>query len=116
MKHLDIQKNPTQQKCPECKAILSRQEFKDLNLAWDKASFRVDISELNTINKNNLHQYGDAEGDFYVVLLNGTKLNFKLENIKTVEALKEAIKKQTNVENSKQKLIHKGVELQVSLY
>ena len=51
-----------------------------------------------------------------MVLLNGTKLNFKLEKIKTVEALKEAIKKQTNVENGKQKLIHKGVELQVSNY
>src|SRR4051794_9965519 len=117
MKYLDIQKNPTQQKCPECKVILSRQEFKDLTLAWDKASFRVDIkdvSELKTINKNNLDQYGDAKGDFYVVLLNGSKLCFKLEKIKTVEALKEAIKQQTNVENSKQKLIHRGVELQVS--
>jgi hypothetical protein len=51
-----------------------------------------------------------------VILLNGTKLNFKLENIKTVEALKEAIKRQTNIENGKQKLIHKGVELEVCYY
>ncbi|RIA95138.1 hypothetical protein C1645_872984 [Glomus cerebriforme] len=117
MKRLDVQKpNPTQQKCPECNAVLSRQEIKDLNLAWEKASFRVDIEnvlELKLNNKNNLDHNGEiTEGDFYVILLNGTKLNFKLEKIKTVEALKEAIKKQTNVENSKQKLIHKGVELQ----
>lgn len=58
----------------------------------------------------------NAKGDFYVILLNGTKLNFKLENIKTVEALKEAIKQQTNIENGKQKLIHKGVELEVCYY
>jgi len=56
-----------------------------------------------------------ATGDFYVVLLNGTKLKFRLENIKSVGALKEAIKVQTKVEPNKQKLIHKGVELQVSL-
>src|ERR1043165_6420664 len=110
MKNLDIKDNPTQ-KCPECKVTLTRQEFKDLNLAWDKASFRVYYvkDKLKTINKNGLEQNGDAKGDFYVVLLNGTKLNFKLEKIQTVEALKKAIEKQTNVEVSKQKLIYKGV-------
>jgi hypothetical protein len=41
-------------------------------------------------------------------------LKFRLENIKSVGALKEAIKTQTKVEPNKQKLIHKGVELQVS--
>lgn len=119
IKKIDVQQS--NQKCPECDATLTRQEVKDLNLAWEKSPFRVDIEnvlELKLKNKNNLNsnEINSAKGEFYVILLNGTKLNFKLENIKTVEALKEAIKKQTNIENGKQKLIHKGVELEVCYY
>ncbi|GBB99893.1 hypothetical protein RclHR1_03670013 [Rhizophagus clarus] len=118
IKKLNAQQSNQNQKCPECEAILTRQEIKDLNLTWEKSPFRVDIEnilELKSNNNNNLSSNNvidDLKGDFYVILLNGTKLNFKLENIKTVEALKEAIKKQTNIENGKQKLIHKGVELE----
>ncbi len=68
-------------------------------------------------NKNNLNQNGEinaAKGNIYVILLNGTKLNFKLEDLKTVADLKEAIEKQTKVRVNKQKLSYKGVELQVS--
>ncbi|RIA95137.1 hypothetical protein C1645_872983 [Glomus cerebriforme] len=112
--------NQTQQKCPECEVIISKQDVKELNQAWEKALFRINlknISALKTKNKNNLDQNGEinkATGDFYVVLLNGAKLSFKLEEIKTVMELKEAIEKQTKVRMSKQKLIHKGVELQIS--
>jgi hypothetical protein len=49
-----------------------------------------------------------------VILLNGTKLNFKLEDFNTVAELKEAIEKQTKVRINKQKLSYKGVELKVS--
>ncbi|CAB4475439.1 hypothetical protein RhiirA5_401259 [Rhizophagus irregularis] len=112
IKKIDVQQS--NQKCPECDATLTRQEVKDLYLAWEKSPFRVvieNVLELKLKNENNLNS--NAKGDFYVILLNGTKLNFKLENIKTVEALKEAIKQQTNIENGKQKLIHKGVELEI---
>src|SRR3954451_3311570 len=110
------------QQCPECKTNLNAKEIKDLNIAWEKAPFRIDIENISQLHsQKNSTQNGEVDGhgnsttgDFYVVLLNGTKLKFRLENVKSVGALKEAIKTQTKVEPNKQKLIHKGVELQVS--
>ncbi|CAB4437791.1 unnamed protein product [Rhizophagus irregularis] len=106
--------------CPECKMNLEAKEIKDLNVAWEKASFRIDVdnisqshSQINPARNGEVDGHGNATtGDFYVVLLNGTKLKFRLEHIRSVGALKEAIKAQTKVETNKQKLIHKGVELQ----
>ncbi|CAG8685872.1 hypothetical protein RhiirA5_421732 [Rhizophagus irregularis] len=110
--YFDVQKaDQTPQKCPECEVIISKQEVKDLNLAWEKALFRINLTK----NKNNLNQNGEintAKGNIYVILLNGTKLNFKLEDLNTVADLKEAIEKQTKVRFNKQKLSYKGVELQ----
>ncbi|GBB96373.1 hypothetical protein RclHR1_02740004 [Rhizophagus clarus] len=110
--YFDVQKlDQTLQKCPECEVIISKQEVKDLNLAWEKALFRINLMK----NKNNNSQNGEsniAKGNIYVILLNGTKLNFKLEDLNTVADLKEAIEKQTKVRVNKQKLSYKGVELQ----
>ncbi|CAI2176858.1 16557_t:CDS:2, partial [Funneliformis geosporum] len=106
---LDVKKsNKIQPICPECKGHLTDQEIKKLNLAWENAPFKIDLwkSSTNTP-KDNLK----INLEFYVVLLNGTKLQFRLDQIKTVVALKEAIEKQTNVEVKKQRLIYKEVEL-----
>jgi hypothetical protein len=114
--YFDVQKSDQAlQKCPECEVIISKQEVKDLILAWEKALFRINIKNKKI--KNNVNQNGEnntAKGNIYVILLNGTKLNFKLEDLNTVADLKEAIEKQTKVRINKQKLSYKGVELQVS--
>lgn len=119
--HLQGQKNPSSRQCPECSVLLTQKEVRDLNQAWEKAPFRIDIENISQIkasnsrNNNEINVNGNATaGDFYVVLLNGQKVKLRLENIKTVVALKDAVKKQTGVEVSKQKLIHKGTELNVS--
>ncbi|CAI2171509.1 10817_t:CDS:2 [Funneliformis geosporum] len=116
--YLCIQKlKETQQTCPECEENISIEEFEDLNLAWEKAPFRIHIEKISEPEPTTQNiQYGqngnNLKGEFYIVLLNGTKLQFSLENIKNVLSLKEAIYKQTNIEIDKQKLIYKGVELQ----
>ncbi|KAF0377382.1 tellurium resistance protein terz-like [Gigaspora margarita] len=104
--------------CPECSVSLSQKEIRDLNDSWEKAPFRIDIENISHITSSSSNESnevnvntGAATGNFYVVLLNGEKLTFQLENIKTVYSLREAIKGKTNVEISKQKLIHKGKEL-----
>ncbi|CAG8707966.1 6567_t:CDS:2, partial [Funneliformis mosseae] len=115
IEHLCVQKqNEAQQTCPECEAILSIEEFEDLDLAWEKAPFRIHIEKISEPEPTTEYtQNGnDLKGDFYIVLLNGTKLKFGLESIKNVLSLKEAINKQTTIEIDKQKLIYKGVELQ----
>ncbi|CAG8564877.1 16237_t:CDS:2 [Funneliformis caledonium] len=108
IENLDVKKSKLI--CPECKGHLSDQEIKKLNLAWENAPFKIDPWKFSTItqrdNLNNLEK-----GEFFVVLLNGTKLQFRLDKIKTVVALKEAIEEQTNVEVKKQRLIYKDVEL-----
>ncbi|GES88827.1 hypothetical protein RCL_jg16577.t1 [Rhizophagus clarus] len=115
VKYFDVQ--TAQQKCPECEASVSKHEVKELNLAWEKALFRISLKnhlESKTKNKNNPDQNGEnntAKGNIYVILLNGTKLTFKLEDLNTVADLKEAIEKQTKVRINKQKLSYKGVEL-----
>ncbi|CAG8848258.1 14185_t:CDS:2, partial [Racocetra persica] len=117
VKHLKSQPVST---CPECSVSLSQKEIRDLTDSWEKASFRIDIENISQITSSSSSEptevNANAEattGDFYVVLLNGEKLTFQLENIKTVLGLREAIKSKTNVEISKQKLIHKGKELNV---
>ncbi|CAG8460819.1 17373_t:CDS:10 [Acaulospora morrowiae] len=116
MNHFQAPKDTRQ--CPECQAVLTQKEIRDLNNSWEKAPFRIDIENISQIKSSNskndseLSVSGNATaGSFYVVLLNGQKMKFELENLKTVIALKEALKVQTGVEVSKQKLIHKGVEM-----
>ncbi|CAG8641075.1 3583_t:CDS:2, partial [Cetraspora pellucida] len=119
VKHLEFQPVST---CPECSASLSQKEIRDLTDSWEKASFRIDIENISQITSSSNGEpnevnanVGAATGDFYVVLLNGEKLTFQLESIKTVLSLREAIKSKTNVEVSKQKLIHNGKELNVCI-
>ncbi|CAG8569892.1 1670_t:CDS:2 [Funneliformis caledonium] len=114
-----INTKDAQKQCPECKSNISAKELENLNILWEKAPFRINIENISELHSQKISQNGEVDGhgnatagDFYVVLLNGTKLKFRLETIKTVGALKEAIKGQTKIETNKQKLIHKGVELQ----
>ncbi|PKC60127.1 hypothetical protein RhiirA1_491260 [Rhizophagus irregularis] len=62
---------------------------------------------INTTDGNNKTE------EIYVVLLNGQKYAFQYNQVKNISELRKEIKKKLSVdEESKQKLIYKGVELQ----
>ncbi|CAG8766724.1 1531_t:CDS:1, partial [Acaulospora colombiana] len=35
--------------CPECPAVLTLKEVRDLNTSWEKAPFRIDIENISQI-------------------------------------------------------------------
>jgi hypothetical protein len=108
--------------CPECKSILDQKEFETIKISWEKASFKIDIDKILTSNNNNNNTNNNKinqnhiAGNFFVVMLDGHKIQLKLENIKSVLDLKQAISSKTNIEISKQKLIFNEVELEVMIY
>lgn len=122
--HLQKGNTPNETRCPECPAQLSQSEINGFKIAWEKAPFKIDIDSLfknsranNTDNSNNLlNDPATQKGEFFVVLLSGDKYSLKLEEVQTVRALKAELTKRIKVDGSKQKLLHKGVELQVSIY
>ncbi|CAG8631674.1 19917_t:CDS:2, partial [Racocetra fulgida] len=98
---------------------LSQSEINGFKIAWEKAPFKIDIESLfknsrakNTDNNNLLNDPATQKGEFFVVLLSGDKYSLKLEEIQSVRALKAELTKRIKVDGSKQKLLHKGVELQ----
>ncbi|CAH1759653.1 722_t:CDS:2 [Entrophospora sp. SA101] len=109
--HLDTSKT---NQCPECKSSLSQKEVQNLILKWKKAPFKIDVeivATLNPLNDPSKNQVTAASGYFYVIMINGHKIRFSLETIKTVIQLKRAIKSEINIQINKQKLIYNGNEL-----
>ncbi|CAH1763190.1 11664_t:CDS:2 [Entrophospora sp. SA101] len=100
-------------KCPECKALLNQKGIKRLNSNWENASFMIKVDSISTLNNPSNNQSGG--GYFYVVMMNGTVITLSLEKVKTVIGLKRAIKSETNLEISKQKLLYNGNELKSHL-
>nr|CAG8434241.1 3395_t:CDS:2 [Entrophospora candida] len=113
--HLNDGHRPKQ--CPECKNSLNQKEIEILNFSWDKASFKINIDNISAPNViNNKKQPNTSSinltGNFYVVMLDGHKIQLKLEKIKTVIALKQAISSEIKIEANKQKLIYNEVVLE----
>ncbi|RHZ47753.1 hypothetical protein Glove_568g14 [Diversispora epigaea] len=104
--------NKTLRKCPECPAILTPQEFKALELAWDKAPFKIDVNSIGKIQPIIPDNGNTTTGEFHVVMLNGQKTTLLLEENKTIIALRSNIFKKLQVNQAKQKLIYNGEELQ----
>ncbi|CAG8496243.1 25736_t:CDS:2 [Gigaspora margarita] len=94
--------------CPECNVILTQKEIDYLTSFWKRASFKLDIPVFS---REEVIEVANETGEFYVVLLNGQKYTFRLEEIRSVRALKIALMNKTAIESRKQKLIFKGVEL-----
>ena len=65
----------TAKQCPECKTNLNANEIKELNVAWEKAPFRIDIENISQLHsQKNSTQNGEVDGrgnsttgEFYVV-------------------------------------------------
>ncbi|PKY49416.1 hypothetical protein RhiirA4_465397 [Rhizophagus irregularis] len=117
IKNLDLA-NITDQKirkCPECSEKLSVKELKLISLAWDKVSFKIDVGNIGkaktTQNINAAYGNNNME-EIYIVLLNGQKCCFQYNQIKNIPMLRKEIRKKLDVDESKQKLIYNGVELQ----
>ncbi|CAG8524458.1 17317_t:CDS:2, partial [Cetraspora pellucida] len=98
--------------CPECNVVLKQEEIDYLTSFWKKASFKLNILGMTQAH-DSPEGITSETGEFYVVLLNGQKYMFRLEDTKSVRALKIALAKKTAVEIGKQKLIFKGAELDV---
>ncbi|CAG8607381.1 20943_t:CDS:2, partial [Dentiscutata erythropus] len=118
--HLQKGNTHNEIKCPECPVQLTQSEINGFKIAWEKAPFKIDIGSLfknsranNTNNNSSLNDPATQKGEFFVVLLSGDKYSLKLEDIQTVKILKAELTKKIKVDGSKQKLLHKGVELQV---
>ncbi|CAJ0764294.1 1835_t:CDS:2, partial [Entrophospora sp. SA101] len=94
----------------DCKHIPG---IKRLNSNWENASFMIKVDSISTLNNPSNNQSGG--GYFYVVMMNGTVITLSLEKVKTVIGLKRAIKSETNLEISKQKLLYNGNELKSHL-
>ena len=104
-------------KCPECSEKLNIDEKRLLSLAWDKAPFKIDVDSIGKVKTPQNIKAADgnnnAVGDIYIVLLNGQKCVLPFNQIKSIIMLRQEIKKKLNVDESKQKLIYNGSELQV---
>ncbi|CAG8501012.1 513_t:CDS:2 [Scutellospora calospora] len=111
---IDKVQNKQQAKCPECQSVINPQEMKALNLAWEKAPFKIDVESIGRVHPPivQLPEGGSLKGDFYIVMLNGQKVTMKLEENKTVIALRGSVNKQLRVNQTKQKLIYRGKELE----
>ncbi|CAG8677425.1 10665_t:CDS:2, partial [Acaulospora morrowiae] len=109
---LKEQPNKQQPKCPECPQILNTQEWKALNLAWEKAPFKIDVDSVGRVQQLTPVDVTSTTGEFYIVMLNGQKVTMLLEENKTVIALRANIFKKLNVNQAKQKLIYNNEELQ----
>ncbi|CAG8574492.1 20622_t:CDS:2, partial [Cetraspora pellucida] len=114
IKQIDSVQNRQQAKCPECNSLINPQEMKALNLAWEKAPFKIDVESIGRVHSPAIQQPDGAplKGDFYIVMLNGQKVTMKLEENKTVLALRASVNKQLKVNQAKQKLIYRGKELE----
>ncbi|CAJ0762973.1 3640_t:CDS:10 [Entrophospora sp. SA101] len=104
--------------CPECKTSLNQKEIENVRFSWDQASFKIDINSINVIDDNkklpstSFVNRTNLVGNFYVVMLDGHKIQLRLEKIKTILALKQAINSEIKIEVTKQKLIYNEVELE----
>ena len=96
--------------CPECLEELSPEEEEFLLLSWNKALFKIDLDNIGKV-KN--PQKTSAAGEIYIILLNGQKCTLQFNESKNIFALRKEIKNKLNIDESKQKLIYNGVELQV---
>ncbi|KAF0525875.1 tellurium resistance protein terz-like [Gigaspora margarita] len=94
--------------CPECNVILTQKEVDYLTSFWKQASFKLNIPDFS---REEVIEVANETGEFYVVLLNGQKYTFRLEETKSVRTLKIALMKKTAIESRMQKLVFKGVEL-----
>ncbi|CAG8677768.1 17238_t:CDS:1, partial [Racocetra fulgida] len=83
--------------------------MKALNLAWEKAPFKIDVESIGRVHSPAIQQPDGTplKGDFYIVMLNGQKVTMKLEENKTVLALRASVNKQLKVNQTKQKLIYR---------
>ncbi|CAG8492944.1 4733_t:CDS:2 [Cetraspora pellucida] len=95
--------------CPQCNATLTQNELDSLKFTWDKAQILVKVPYANVLKNDNV--INEEKGEFYVVLLNGQKYPMRLEHVKTVRGLKQALMQKIEIETRKQKLIFEGVEL-----
>nr|CAG8505788.1 3277_t:CDS:2 [Entrophospora candida] len=104
--------------CPECRTSLNQKEIENVRFSWDQASFKIDINSINVIDDNkklpstSFVNRTNLVGNFYVVMLDGHKIQLRLEKIKTILALKQAISSEIKIEVTKQKLIYNEVELE----
>ena len=93
-------------KCPECPEKLSIEEIKNLALALDETSCKID--DTNTANGGD-----NMTGEIHVVFLNGQRFSLQFNQIKNILVLRQEIRKRLGIDECKQKLIFNGVELQV---
>ncbi|CAB5384171.1 hypothetical protein RhiirA5_425570 [Rhizophagus irregularis] len=117
IKNLDLANTTDQKirKCPECSEKLSEKELRLISLAWDRVSFKIDVGNIGkakTTQNINAADGNNNMEDIYVVLLNGQKCRFRYNQIKNIPMLRKEIRKKLDVDESKQKLIYNGVELQ----
>ena len=91
-----------------------------MTVAWEDASFRLDVSKIGRQHLvANMKVAGDKEeivqkGNIYVVLLNGERIVIDYGVVSTVLALRQQIYAKNRIEIAKQKLVYNGVELMVS--
>ncbi|CAG8678338.1 uncharacterized protein OCT59_008414 [Rhizophagus irregularis] len=117
IKNLDLANTTDQKirKCPECSEKLSEKELRLISLAWDRVSFKIDVGNIGKAKTTQSINAADGNNnmeDIYVVLLNGQKCRFRYNQIKNIPMLRKEIRKKLGVDESKQKLIYNGVELQ----
>ncbi|CAG8785066.1 18152_t:CDS:2, partial [Racocetra fulgida] len=73
---------------------------------WKRALFKLNIPDFSP---EEVTEVANETGEFYVVLLNGQKYMFRLEETRSVRALKIALMKKTSIE-SLWEVMEAGVE------
>src|SRR5438045_273960 len=115
IKKLDLTNTSNKEicECPECLEKLSPDEEEFLLLSWNKALFKIDLDNIGKVQNPQNISAADETGEIHIILLNGQKCNLQLNGDKTILTIRKEIKNELKIDESKQKLIYNGVELQV---